>query len=232
MKKFLESRKMKLLVMSCLVLSMMLCTVCAAEGDGSSSAAMSTVTTAFQTGFQQIATDALGIIAIIVPTALGVTGVIFIAKKAWSWFKSMSASWTGLFFSRRPTQWQRRFRSMGFRSACRRSRTVRCWKIQNTKGWWNSMAKTNQKCVRLSDRVTKYIEQYRGANFSEKLENLVLDMEERRDELVQDWNQLQAQISDKHHEMVMIQDRVKKLREADRRLGPLVESLLDLMRLP
>ena len=57
-------------------------------------------------------------------------------------------------------------------------------------------------------------------------------MEERRDELVQDWNQLQAQISDKHREMVMIQDRVKKLREADRRLGPLVESLLDLMRLP
>ena len=94
------------------------------------------------------------------------------------------------------------------------------------------MAKTNQKCVCLSDRVMKYIEQYRGANFSEKLENLVLDMEERRDELVQDWNQLQAQISDKHHEMVMIQDRVKKLREADRRLGPLVESLLDLMRLP
>lgn len=94
------------------------------------------------------------------------------------------------------------------------------------------MARTNQKCVRLSDRAVKYIEQYRGANFSEKLENLVLDMEERRDELVQDWNQLQAQISDKHHEMVMIQDRVKKLREADCRLGPLVESLLDLMRLP
>jgi len=94
------------------------------------------------------------------------------------------------------------------------------------------MAKTNQKCVRLSDRVTKYIEQYRGANFSEKLENLVLDMEERRDELVQDWNQLQAQISDKHREMFAIQDRVKKLREVDRRLQPLVDSLLDLMKLP
>lgn len=94
------------------------------------------------------------------------------------------------------------------------------------------MAKTNQKCVRLSDKVTKYIEQYRGANFSEKLENLVLDMEERRDQLVQDWERLHAQIADKHHEMVMIQDRVKKLREADRRLGPLVESLLDLMWLP
>lgn len=94
------------------------------------------------------------------------------------------------------------------------------------------MAKTNQKCVRLSDRVTKYIEQYRGDNFSEKLENLVLDMEERRDELVQDWNRLQAQISDKHHEMTVIQDRVKKIRELDRRLVPLINSVLDLLNTP
>ena len=93
------------------------------------------------------------------------------------------------------------------------------------------MVKRNQKCVRLTDRVTKYIEQYRGDNFSEKLENLVLDMEERREQLVQEWNLLQAQISDKHHEMTVIQDRVKKLREVDRRLQPLVDSLLDLMRL-
>ena len=92
------------------------------------------------------------------------------------------------------------------------------------------MAKTNQKCVRLSDRVTKYIEQYRGDNFSEKLENLVLDMEERRDQLVQDWERLQAQIADKHHEIVVIQDRVKKLRQLDARLGPLVDSVLDLLR--
>ena len=68
--------------------------------------------------------------------------------------------------------------------------------------------------------------------FSEKLENLVLDMEERREQLVQDWERLQAQISDKHHEMVRIQDRVKKLREVDRRLEPLAESLLDLLKHP
>lgn len=92
------------------------------------------------------------------------------------------------------------------------------------------MAKTNQKCVRLSDRVTKYIEQYRGDNFSEKLENLVLDMEERRDLLVQDWERLQAQVSDKHHEMVVIQDRIKKLRQLEARLTPLVDSVLDLIR--
>ena len=94
------------------------------------------------------------------------------------------------------------------------------------------MAKRNQKCVRLSDRVTKYIEAYRGDNFSEKLENLVLDMEERREDLVQDWNRLQAQISDKHHELAVIQDRVKKLREVDRRLQPLADALIDLLRQP
>ena len=94
------------------------------------------------------------------------------------------------------------------------------------------MAKVNQKCVRLSDRAVKYIEQYRGDNFSEKLENLVLDMEERREQLVQDWDRLQAQITDKHHEMRMVQDRVKQLREVDKRLQPFVDSLLDLMRLP
>ena len=93
------------------------------------------------------------------------------------------------------------------------------------------MAKTNQKCVRLSDRVTKYIEAYRGDNFSEKLENLVLDMEERREDLVQDWNRLQAQISDKHHEMVAVQERVRMLHQIEPRLDSLVESLLDLMEL-
>ena len=94
------------------------------------------------------------------------------------------------------------------------------------------MVKRNQKCVRLTDRVTKYIEDYRGDNFSEKLENLVLDMEERREQLAQDWDRLLAQIADKHHEMTVIQDRVRKLREVDKRLRPLADSLLDLMKLP
>ena len=93
------------------------------------------------------------------------------------------------------------------------------------------MTKRNQKCVRLSDRVTRYIEAYRGSNFSEKLENLVLDMEERHDELVMNWELLQAQISDKHHEMMIVQDRVRKFREIDKRLQPLVDSILDLMKL-
>lgn len=57
----------------------------AAEGDSASA-----ITTAFQTGFQQMASDALGMIAIIVPIALGVAGTIFLARKAMGWFKSLA----------------------------------------------------------------------------------------------------------------------------------------------
>lgn len=89
--------------------------------------------------------------------------------------------------------------------------------------------KNNQKCVRLSDRVTKYIEAYRGDNFSEKLENLVLDMEEKHEQLALDWNRLQAQISDKHAEMREIQERVRRMRSLDARLGPMLRELLALL---
>lgn len=89
--------------------------------------------------------------------------------------------------------------------------------------------KNNQKCVRLSDRVTKYIEAYRGDNFSEKLENLVLDMEEKHEQLALDWNRLQAQISDKHAEIREIQERVRRMRGLDARLGPMLQELLALL---
>ena len=89
--------------------------------------------------------------------------------------------------------------------------------------------KTNQKCVRLSDRVVKYIDGYRGSNFSEKLENLVLDTEEKHEQLVLDWNRLQAQISDKHAEMREVQERDRRMRNLDVRLGPLIQELLALL---
>lgn len=87
-----------------------------------------------------------------------------------------------------------------------------------------------QKCVRLSSRVCKYIEGYRGSNFTEKLENYVLDTEERREQLILEYNLLSAQIEDKHHEMVMIQDRVRRMRNVDQRFSLLVDALLDLLK--
>lgn len=85
---------------------------------------------------------------------------------------------------------------------------------------------TTSKTVRLDDRVIKYIEAYRGDNFSDKLRNYVLEHEERRDQIVNDWNMLQAQVADKHEEMRMVQDRVRHLREVDARLKPLVDAIL------
>lgn len=93
------------------------------------------------------------------------------------------------------------------------------------------MAKTNQKCVRLSDRVAKYIESYRGENFSQKLENYVLDTEERREQLVLDWERLNAEIHDKRHELDLLRRRIRKVSEIDQRFGALVTALLELVDL-
>ena len=91
------------------------------------------------------------------------------------------------------------------------------------------MAKTNQKCVRLSDRVAKYIEGYRGENFSQKLENYVLDTEERREQLVLDWERLNAEIQDKRRELEKLRVKVRRAGDVDLRFSALVSSLLELM---
>lgn len=59
----------------------------AVEGEAADSSA---VTTAFQAGFQDMASDALAMIAIIVPIGLGVAGTVWLVKKAMGWFKSMT----------------------------------------------------------------------------------------------------------------------------------------------
>lgn len=89
--------------------------------------------------------------------------------------------------------------------------------------------KNNQKCVRLSDRVAKYIEAYRGDNFSQKLENYVLDTEERRGQLVLEWNRLQAEIQDKRRELEMLRGKVRKASQVDQRFSSLAAALLELM---
>ena len=89
---------------------------------------------------------------------------------------------------------------------------------------------TTQKTVRMDDRVIKYIEAYRGDTFSDKLRNYVLDHEERRDQIVEDWNRLQAQVNDKYDEMRTLQERVRRMREVDARLKPLSKALLELLK--
>ena len=89
--------------------------------------------------------------------------------------------------------------------------------------------KSNQKCVRLSGRVLKYIEGYRGGNFSQKLENYVLDTEERRESLVLDWERLNAQIQDKRRELEQLRSRIQRVSQTDQRFNALVSALLELV---
>lgn len=93
------------------------------------------------------------------------------------------------------------------------------------------MGKSNHKNVRLSDRAVKVVEQYRGDSFSDKLENLLVDYEYKREQMVLDWNRLQAQIVDKHDEMKAIQERVRRLRLVDARLEALSDAVLDLLKI-
>lgn len=79
-----------------------------------------------------------------------------------------------------------------------------------------------QKCVRLSEEAARYIEAYRGDNFSSKLENLVLDIERRRSEL----SELDNQLSHKRAELSALSDRVRNYRNVDARLVPLVDALV------
>lgn len=89
--------------------------------------------------------------------------------------------------------------------------------------------KSNQKCVRLSDRVLKYIDGYRGENFSQKLENYVLDVEERREQLTLDWERLNAQIHDQRQELERLRSEIRRTAEVDRRFTALVSAVMELV---
>ncbi len=89
--------------------------------------------------------------------------------------------------------------------------------------------KSVQKSVRMTPRVYKCVDEYRGDGFNEKLANLVTDYLDRRDVLRSDWERLQAAVNDKHAELKAIQNRLRKIYEADARFKPLVTALLDLL---
>ena len=69
--------------------------------------------------------------------------------------------------------------------------------------------KSNQKCVRLSDRVLKYIE--------------------RREQLTLDWERLNAQIHDQRQELERLRSRIRRTAEVDQRLTALVSAVMELV---
>lgn len=84
--EFLRSKAVKVSAAASAVATGLLVAASAVEGETSTAA----ITSSFTTGFQQIASDAVSMIAVIVPIALGVAGTVFLVKKAMGWFKSLA----------------------------------------------------------------------------------------------------------------------------------------------
>lgn len=85
--------------------------------------------------------------------------------------------------------------------------------------------KSIQKCVRLSEEAVRYIESYPGENFSSKLENLAVDVDERR-QLVSD---LDVQLSTKQDELRALNKKIRGYRTMDARLMSLIDALLSVL---
>ena len=89
--------------------------------------------------------------------------------------------------------------------------------------------KSVMKSVRLTPRTAQAINEYRGDGFNEKLGNLVNDYLDKHDELVRDWEMLQAAITDKRLELRAIQRRVQQARDVEQRLTPLINAVVALL---
>lgn len=87
LKSIVKSRAFRVALLF-LVFVLVFCLSAFAEEQGSTTSAV--VISAFQTGFQQISADSMQLISIMVPIAVGIAAVIFISRKAMSWFKSMA----------------------------------------------------------------------------------------------------------------------------------------------
>ena len=88
-KEFMRSAELKSVLMVLAVCTVLTGLASAAE-TGTSTTDSSSVISAFESGFNQIKADAMSVIAVAVPVAVSIAAVIFISKKAMSWFKGMA----------------------------------------------------------------------------------------------------------------------------------------------
>lgn len=82
-------KRLTALLGASMVLSIM-CGSAFATDSSSATTTSATVISAFSTGFQSIVSDAMSMIGTAVPIALTLAGVLFLVRKAMSWFRSMA----------------------------------------------------------------------------------------------------------------------------------------------
>lgn len=89
MNKLMRNRWTRLTLALCLSVAV-LSTAALAVDETTSGGSTATVISAFQAGFQSMASDAMQMIAVAAPVAISLAGVIFLSRKAISWFKGMA----------------------------------------------------------------------------------------------------------------------------------------------
>lgn len=86
-----------------------------------------------------------------------------------------------------------------------------------------------QKSIRMSRQVSHYVEQYRGDSFADKFENMVLDFQERKGQIIEDWNRAQAMCDEKRKELGRLRAQIKDYENLHWKLRPLLDALEELL---
>lgn len=93
-REFVSSKTTKAIMAGVPVTAMMVISACASEFDDVSGSYngmdVSAISNAFTSGFQSMVTNSISMISAMVPIALTLAGVLFLVKKAMSWFKGMA----------------------------------------------------------------------------------------------------------------------------------------------
>lgn len=85
-KVLVKSRYFRFVVVTCFVM----CLLCISASAEDATSSTSQITAAFTTGFQQMVADSFSLISAMVPPAVSIGAVVFLVRKAMSWFKSMA----------------------------------------------------------------------------------------------------------------------------------------------
>lgn len=78
------------LMLGAMILSVMCVSAFAAESSGTTTIDTAGITSAFVSGFNSMVTNSINMVSAMVPIALTLAGVLFMVKKAMSWFKGMA----------------------------------------------------------------------------------------------------------------------------------------------
>lgn len=75
--------------------------------------------------------------------------------------------------------------------------------------------KSNQKCVRMSDEVLEYVNQFQGEGFNQKFENLVLYFKKTEQKYKENLNLLNREISKKQEVTRKLNGKINNLIEIE-----------------